>query len=91
MTGDPEIKRTYFPVQKWRSSSIAIIIYKVKRTLLKPRDDVACDVMSRLSAMSADHCLHYYLLLNALSRRRREVNHVSFACAIPHVIIKFVA
>ena len=33
----------------------------------------------------------YYLLLNALSRRRREVNHVSFACAIPHVIIKFVA
>ena len=32
-----------------------------------------------------------YLLLNALSRRRREVNHVSFACAIPHVIIKFVA
>ena len=31
------------------------------------------------------------LLLNALSRRRREVNHVSFACAIPHVIIKFVA
>ena len=38
--------------------------------------------------------LYYYysiLLLNALSRRRREVNHVSFACAIPHVIIKFVA
>ena len=31
------------------------------------------------------------LLLNALSRRRRKVNHVSFACAIPHVIIKFVA
>ena len=30
-------------------------------------------------------------LLNALSRRRRKVNHVSFACAIPHVIIKFVA
>ena len=28
--GNPEIKRTYFPVQKWRSSSIAIIIYKVK-------------------------------------------------------------
>ena len=32
-----------------------------------------------------------YLLLIALSRRRREVNHVSFACAIPHVIIKCVA
>ena len=32
-----------------------------------------------------------YYLLNALSRRRREVNHVSFDCAIPHVIIKFVA
>ena len=29
--GNPEIKRTYFPVQKRRSSSIAIIIYKVKR------------------------------------------------------------
>ena len=33
----------------------------------------------------------YYYLLNALSRRRRKVNHVSFACAISHVIIEFVA
>ena len=32
-----------------------------------------------------------YYLLNELSCRRRKVIHVSFACDIPHVIIKCVA
>ena len=35
--------------------------------------------------------LFIYYLLNALSRPRRKVIHVSFACAVPHGIIKFVA
>ena len=30
------------------------------------------------------HCIKTHILLNALSRRRRKVIHVSFACAIPH-------
>ena len=49
---------------------------------------VDSEAMSYNFEISSDR---YYLLLNALSRRRREVNHVSFACAIPHVIITFVA
>ena len=45
----------------------------------------------KLCTHTHTHTRVSYSSIDALSRRRREVNHVSFACAIPHVIIKFVA